>query len=150
MEDTNPDLESFRQQWRAEVSARARQEGNRDSATTKPTRKPKNVQRRPGESSSKGLNDIDEDLEDQNLSGADQLPEGGVENAHVDLDEDGFSRLSGGKEPRSALEHYEKAVERESQGKLGDSLNLYRKAFRVSHFPPLCKISLTRPSWMIK
>lgn len=35
------------------------------------------------------------------------------------------------KEPESALEHYEKAVERESQGNLGDSLNLYRKAFRV-------------------
>jgi F-box protein 9 len=34
-------------------------------------------------------------------------------------------------EPVSALEHYEKAVEREVAGKLGDSLSLYRKAFRV-------------------
>jgi len=34
-------------------------------------------------------------------------------------------------EPVSALDHYEKAVEREVAGKLGDSLNLYRKAFRV-------------------
>ena len=35
-------------------------------------------------------------------------------------------------EPQSALEHYEKAVEHETQGKLGDSLAHYRKAFRVS------------------
>lgn len=34
-------------------------------------------------------------------------------------------------EPQSALEHYEKAVEKETQGSLGDSLNLYRKAFKV-------------------
>ena len=33
--------------------------------------------------------------------------------------------------PRSALDHYEKAVERETLGSLGDSVSLYRKAFRV-------------------
>lgn len=40
--------------------------------------------------------------------------------------------LAAGQEPRSALEHYEKAVEKESEGRLGDSLSLYRKAFKVS------------------
>ncbi|KAF9731426.1 hypothetical protein PMIN06_003122 [Paraphaeosphaeria minitans] len=34
-------------------------------------------------------------------------------------------------EPQSALDHYEKAVEKETQGSLGDSLNLYRKAFKL-------------------
>lgn len=34
-------------------------------------------------------------------------------------------------EPRSALEHYERAVEKECLGSLGDSVNLYRKAFKV-------------------
>lgn len=34
-------------------------------------------------------------------------------------------------EPVTALDHYERAVEKESQGSLGDSLMLYRKAFRV-------------------
>lgn len=33
--------------------------------------------------------------------------------------------------PKSAMEHFEKAIEREDQGILGDSLNLYRKAYRV-------------------
>lgn len=32
----------------------------------------------------------------------------------------------------SALDHFEAAVVRETQGNLGDSLSLYRKAFRVS------------------
>lgn len=36
-------------------------------------------------------------------------------------------------EPVSALDHFEAAVVREAQGKLGDSLNLYRRAFRVSY-----------------
>ena len=35
------------------------------------------------------------------------------------------------KEPKSALEHYEKAVEKEAMGSLGDSLKHYRTAFRV-------------------
>jgi len=33
--------------------------------------------------------------------------------------------------PGSALEHYEKAVEKETEGSLGESLKLYRKAFRM-------------------
>ena len=43
------------------------------------------------------------------------------------------------KEPRSALEHFEKAVEKEAEGSLGDSLDLYRKAYRVGSVSPfLC------------
>jgi F-box protein 9 len=45
--------------------------------------------------------------------------------------EHGESSKRATKEPETALEHYEKAVERETQGSLGDSLNLYRKAYRV-------------------
>ncbi|KAF8424891.1 hypothetical protein EV426DRAFT_532390 [Tirmania nivea] len=35
------------------------------------------------------------------------------------------------KGPKSAMEHFEKAIEREGQGNLGDSLYLYRKAYRM-------------------
>lgn len=35
------------------------------------------------------------------------------------------------REPISALEHYERAVERETEGSLGDSLSHYRTAYRV-------------------
>ncbi|KAI7151441.1 hypothetical protein KC324_g15114, partial [Hortaea werneckii] len=49
-------------------------------------------------------------------------------------------------EPTSALEHYERAVEKETQGHLGDSIQHYRRAFKLDdgvheaykqkHFPP--------------
>lgn len=45
--------------------------------------------------------------------------------------EQGQIRGSSTKEPRSALEHYEQAVEKEIQGSLGDSVRLYRRAFKV-------------------
>lgn len=35
------------------------------------------------------------------------------------------------KEPSTALEHYERAVEKETQGNLGDSMRHYRRAFKV-------------------
>lgn len=37
-------------------------------------------------------------------------------------------------EPESALEHFERAVEKEAEGSLGDSLQLYRKAYRVKPY----------------
>lgn len=35
------------------------------------------------------------------------------------------------KVPQSALDHFEEASKKEDEGSLGDSLNLYRKAYRV-------------------
>ncbi|EMC99945.1 hypothetical protein BAUCODRAFT_30368 [Baudoinia panamericana UAMH 10762] len=50
------------------------------------------------------------------------------------------------REPSTALEHYERAVEKETTGQLGDSIKHYRKAFKLDdgvheaykrkHFPP--------------
>lgn len=37
----------------------------------------------------------------------------------------------------SALDHYEEAMERESEGNMGESLKLYRRAYRVRSFSPL-------------
>ncbi len=45
----------------------------------------------------------------------------------------------------SALDHYEEAMEKESQGNMGDSLQLYRKAYKVKRcflFAPLNAHSL--------
>jgi F-box protein 9 len=50
-----------------------------------------------------------------------------------DADDDEFTpkRAAAVAEPVSALEHFESAVEKERQGKLGDSLSHYRKAYRL-------------------
>ena len=74
----------------------------------------------------------------------------------TDVDEDEFSVPESRAEPTSALEHYERAVEKESQGSLGDSLAHYRKAYKLDfkvdqsykkkHFPTRSKPENPNPS----
>lgn len=121
MEDSNSELEQFRQQWRAEVSARNQNDANR-GAKSKAPRKPPPIASLSSSKIAPPLKSIDEEHITQVLDGYD---------GSTDKEEHGESSQAAGKEPQSALDHYEKAVERESQGSLGDSLNLYRKAFHV-------------------
>lgn len=130
MEESNPELESFRQQWKAEVIAKAKAEGNNKepqssiAESSKTTRRPPAAPRIPTEKGSK-----DEDIIEP------QIHHDLERSSGVDGPGDGESSTSKGKQPQSALEHYERAVERESAGVLGDSLDLYRKAFKVSVVP---------------
>jgi F-box protein 9 len=125
MEDQNPELEAFRRQWREEVSAKS-QDGSRSVAgPSKSTRRPPPITRTSTRRPSKPSAEEEEDHgEPQTFPGIDapRNPEA----------KDTESSQDGDREPESALEHYEKAVEKESQGNLGDSLKLYRKAYRVS------------------
>jgi F-box protein 9 len=129
MEESNPELETFRQQWRAEVSARAQGEGSKASKSSKPSRRPPPITSLSSNIPLKPVKEDGDHAEPQTFSALDG-PSGSGEHA-------GSSWAKNGKEPQSALEHYEKAVERESQGSLGDSLDLYRKAFRVSSGTPM-------------
>lgn len=132
MEDSNPELESFRQQWRAEVSARSKPEGHKfapSSADPSSSRAPRRPPAAPRIAADK-IPATEEEAEDHvepRTFGDEDASAGGVERG-VGAAE---SSRATGTEPRSALEHYEKAVEKESQGSLGDSLDLYRKAFKV-------------------
>jgi len=138
MEESNPELESFRQQWRAEVSARSKSDDlkgkGRAGIASRPPRKPPATSSKSTSEPSKteGLEEGAE--EDSDEDGPKHQTSVTHKNQPVLDGEDvqGFADKSGSREPRSALEHYEKAVERENQGSLGDSLNLYRKAFKVS------------------
>lgn len=132
-ENTTEELEKFRQEWQKEVTARSKdvtssskssrpvQTTHRSSGTTQPERTAAPKFHKPyrdtEETGDEGVYEY-HDLEDTDE--ARKLGEGG-EGVHP----------NNRREPRSALEHYERAVERESDGSLGDSLNLYRKAFRV-------------------
>jgi F-box protein 9 len=127
MEESNPELEQFRQQWRAEVSARSQVDANRASKQSKPSRKPPPITSLSSSNVFKSLKEEDE-AEAQSFGLGRSSKDG--ENAE--------SSSAARKEPQSALEHYEKAVERENQGILGDSLDLYRKAFRVSAVDLVC------------
>ena len=127
MEESNPELESFRQQWKAEVTARTKAGGasnkgpqSSTAEASKTIRRPPAAPRIPTEKATENEN-ITEPQAYHDLGGHSGLDGGG-----------GGVESTSGAEPQSALEHYEKAVERENAGVLGDSLDLYRKAFKAS------------------
>jgi F-box protein 9 len=130
MEQTEAEreLERFRQQWREEVSAKSnrpdRPKSSQASAggttTSKKNRSPVSTRRY-----SKGSHDGADELEPFDYH---EVPEKETGRKTGDA-EYGISKIP--EEPTTALDHYEKAVEREGQGSLGDSVALYRKAFRM-------------------
>lgn len=123
MEDANPELETFRQKWREEVSAKV-QDSRSTAGPSKGPRRLPYITQLPESNTPKSLEESDDHGEPPSIFGLDAA---GTDD---DNEVNGFNVSNN--EPQSALEHYEKAVERENQGSLGDSLNLYRKAYRVS------------------
>ncbi|KAK4188512.1 putative F-box protein [Podospora australis] len=147
--DANPDLEAFREQWRAEVRARQPYSASSQpqqhqhhhhhhrphlhhhavagpstapaipAPLTEPPRKPPPSTKKPT-----AARDEDDDF------GYSRVPSF-YDSAVAPQQEATLENLNVKKEPVTALEHYEKAVEREAAGNLGDSLALYRKAFRM-------------------
>lgn len=131
----NPDLESFRKEWQEEVTARSKPKAPRHTGDKAQTHREKITASKPANAlppsevyeqpdvdpvigiSAQAYHDLEdkEDARRLGIAGSRDVPTN-----------------QAAEEPKSALEHYEKAVEREDQGNLGDSVNLYRKAFRVS------------------
>ena len=129
----NAELESFRREWREEVARRSKSKVAGPSTASAeiappPTRFP------PTRHEASHRKDVEEDgpnpgsfdLEDLTQQVGHLSVEHGREH-----EDDGFTRRAY-KEPSSALEHFERAVEKEAAGNLGDSLQHYRKAYRVS------------------
>jgi F-box protein 9 len=162
MDSSDSALEQFRRQWREEVNARGksgkkRQSKDYDSLQAGPSESSEVLkpwspppQYRPlGEAREEEHPESYQEEERSRLT--DRLDGLTLGNP----DEDEFSRTTR-EEPQSALEHYERAVEKESQGNLGDSLSHYRKAYRLDasvdqsykhkHFPPSSKPSNPNPS----
>lgn len=139
MDSTEAELENFRQKWRDEVSARAKGKGKGKASAAEPSPKATVASSSKAHSSRshatephahaharhRSVEEVDE-VEPHSYHDLGEKQHGRR------LDETSPSAVISSQEPTSALEHYEKAVEKESQGSLGDSVNLYRKAFRVS------------------
>jgi len=140
--ETNPELESFREQWRAEVQSKVPGSRNqpqqiRQAAAGPPDPQPNARPRVPKVSepprkqqpgTEKKVAQPEEE-EEEYVSQSFDEPETAVSSTLRSQAEP--SEADNG-EPVSALDHYEQAVEREVAGNLGDSLRLYRKAYRVS------------------
>ncbi|WEW58010.1 hypothetical protein PRK78_003477 [Emydomyces testavorans] len=149
MDCNSKELESFRQQWLEEVSARARR-------APRPSKPSAEAPRTAGEPSRElpprhqAVNKEEEtDCEEsrRTLASTDyNILTNEVQSLTLaPVDDDTFVPETQ-KPPSSALEHFEEAVKKEAQGSLGDSLNLYRKAYKLDsevdqayrkkHFPP--------------
>jgi F-box protein 9 len=132
--NTEAELESFRQKWREEVTARSKGKAPASSASAKPTTTSSSTGKR-------NVTDVQHHTRARSLSleGGDEVNSYTYHNLGEKqhgrrLDETSAqtaAAIAEETEPTSALEHYEKAVEKESQGSLGDSVDLYRKAFKV-------------------
>ena len=136
------ELQRFREKWKEEVTARTKK-----ISTCKDDRPPQPQEQKSrsgaGEASTAKrppqYTRIDDTSEQKD--GREGLDHAGPQDYHDLADPDEASRLgvewkgahtsNAPKTPKSALEHYEKAVEREEQGSLGDSVSLYRKAYRL-------------------
>lgn len=125
--EANPELESFREKWRAEVRARnttssaSQQQASASASHATGSQPAASLPPRPAHLSAgrpKVLETDDEYVQARVFG---------------DIEPQPASRQAERKaaDPVTALDHYEHAVEKEGEGSLGDSLRLYRKAFRV-------------------
>lgn len=138
-QEANTELETFRKQWKEEVSARAKaSSSNSKSATFSDASDQGNDKK--DSHPPRGYSTLRERFnKEEHADGSDAT-------VYHDI-EKGETRQNAGEspkgihhknetkeEPSSALEHYEHAVERESQGDLEDSSKHYQKAFQVRIF----------------
>ena len=187
MNDTPSDqiqseLENFRNQWRAEVSARTKNpapapastsvSGSQAGALRKHDPTPSSTSsssHRKAAPPTRSLghhhrqSEDGDDDEDSYVPGP-SFDDAAVEKTGRRLDDGG----SGGEQsrdkgkgadrepapavpPQSAIDFYEAAVEKETTGKLGDSLQLYRKAFRMdSHVDQIYRNKHFASAWRTK
>ncbi|KAK7914762.1 hypothetical protein PG985_012465 [Apiospora marii] len=137
------ELENFREQWRAEV---ARSRTAATSSSTRPKAQavsssssrapppPRKIEpsTNPKIASKIASHQHQEDDDDLTRGQAFDEPAGpAITPNTLAAFEQGPGETE--KEPETALEFYEKAVDKESAGKLGDSLHLYRRAFRLDN-----------------
>ena len=127
----NTELESFRRRWLSDLRSRTESSGqNEATAASQSPRQFKGNQappREPGASSSRKADLADDD--DNYIQGLvfDEPPPPSGRT----LDETEPQSTAKENELVSALDHYEEAMEKEASGNMGDSLKLYRKAYRV-------------------
>ncbi|RMZ89492.1 hypothetical protein DV736_g3269, partial [Chaetothyriales sp. CBS 134916] len=107
-------LEEFRQQWQDEVEARKRQEGKKSTGSTRRPSEGKLEQAINHPPARHPMADLKDDSDHE-------LVEGSSVGRHS-------AQLV---EKLDKLEHFERGVEKERSGNLGDSLAHYRKAYRL-------------------
>ncbi|KAI3399817.1 hypothetical protein diail_5614 [Diaporthe ilicicola] len=128
-QEANPELESFREKWRAEVRARntassgSQQQASSSNSHANVSQPTASLPPRAAHLSAGKAKVLDTD---DDFVQATVFDDTGPQPAARQVEREVA-------DPVTALDHYEHAVEKEGQGSLGDSLRLYRKAFRMDH-----------------
>ena len=133
--NTEAELESFRQKWREEVTARSKGKAPVTAKTAAASSSKPHATKSTAQDTAPQTHARQRSIEDVDEAAPYAYHDLGEKQHGRRLDETSAqtaAALAASREPRSALEHYEKAVEKETQGSLGDSVDLYRKAFKVS------------------
>jgi F-box protein 9 len=139
------ELERFRREWQEEVRARDRRVPEKQVPRPQPSSSSSGnayQASRPAPQPPKRGPEVD-DRVGYNFDNLEELEQ----NRTLGISGDGVHpEAAKRKEPTTALEYYERAVESETQGKLGESVAHYRRAFRLNdrvdqqyrnkHFPP--------------
>ena len=137
--ENEAELAAFRQRWREEVQSRNKApQGPASPERSRPQqRRRSTAHTRPAAAGPAPVKKLEE-FEHEELPPKPYHDLPNKEDA-LKLGDEGqeHERAKLFQEPSSAIEHYEKAVEKESHGQLGASLHHYRKAFKVGHFPSI-------------
>ena len=155
-DEKNEELESFRRQWLEEVASRSKGSSSRTLGLAKrPEKQPPTVAEGidshrhapaaaaaapPPPQYARPLVDEQTENEGQTRVTAppsfDQLPRDVRSMSILAEPEDDMLLHEPRPQPTSALEHFEQAARNEAEGNLGDSLELYRKAYKVCRYIP--------------
>lgn len=133
-DELKSDLESFREQWKAEVTSKKTEATTASSTQQAQPASPKKARRRPRPPTA--FPDLPADKEPKKFveeESSDDEPAPNVNRrVSVVLADGQHDVLSVTQKTATALECYEKAVQKEEEGDLTESLKLYRRAFKVS------------------
>ncbi|TQS35070.1 hypothetical protein Golomagni_04519 [Golovinomyces magnicellulatus] len=124
MDEPNPELEKFRERWREEVEAKLHPEVS--NVLTQSSSESGCLD----SASLITVSNIDTSISSGKLY---QLESHLGNYSSSSYTEEDFIKQDPSLCPQTALEHYEQAVKKENEGNLGDSVDLYRKAFRMDH-----------------
>ncbi|KAM0335293.1 hypothetical protein ACHAQA_000338 [Verticillium albo-atrum] len=129
------ELEFFRRQWKSELQSKkpettGQQKEHRKAAasSSKPPPRPEPASSSSASQKHHKPEPEDDDDEYVKVPSFDE-PSGSSTPVYESAEAD----APGKRAPVSALDHFEEAAEKEAIGNLGDSLKLYRKAFRMDH-----------------
>ncbi|KAM0288005.1 hypothetical protein ACHAQH_000073 [Verticillium albo-atrum] len=128
------ELEFFRRQWKTELqskkpgSSSQPREPRKAKASASSSKPPQRSE--PISSASHTRHESQPDDDDDYVKPPTFDEPGGYSNL---IDETTETDASEKESPVSALDHFEEAAEKEAIGNLGESLKLYRKAFRMDH-----------------